>query len=132
MIKDEATWNWIIHPLNGSQIYLIYRANGYSRLSAVGMTFLQSALFEFTTEVYTEPASIQDLYQTPILGSVVGLFFEVISLDFLNSDSTFLRGVGHIMNPSTLFDFYEGRVYFAPMSSKHSLTPNGIEVSLDF
>ncbi|MFN8370637.1 MAG: DUF3943 domain-containing protein [Bacteriovoracaceae bacterium] len=46
-------------------------------------------------EVYTEPASIQDLYQTPILGSVVGLFFEVISLDFLNSDSTFLRGVGH-------------------------------------
>ncbi len=130
--KDEATWNWIVHPFNGGQIYLFYRANGYSRLSAVSMTFIQSALFEFTAEVYTEPASIQDLYQTPILGSIVGLFFEFVSLDLLNSDSTFLRGVGHVMNPSTLFEFYEGRVYISPTTSKNSFKPSGIEVSLDF
>jgi hypothetical protein len=41
------------------------------------MAAISSALFEFTVEVYTEPASVQDLYQTPILGSILGLGLEM-------------------------------------------------------
>ncbi|MBF0364865.1 MAG: DUF3943 domain-containing protein [Oligoflexia bacterium] len=116
--KDNPYWNWGMHPLTGSQLYLFYRANGYTRMNALGMTFLQSAFFEFTTEVYTEPPSYQDLYQTPILGAILGYGLEKISLVLINSEWQIARVVGHILNPSTLFWFYEGKVQVYPTVQK--------------
>jgi hypothetical protein len=112
--QDEPFWNWIVHPYSGSQMFLYYRANGYSRIESLGMTLISSTLFEFTVEIYTEPASIQDLYQTPILGSVLGLGFETLSLHLLNTGNLFGKVAGHIINPSTLFWFYEGKMQLTP------------------
>lgn len=112
--QDEPFWNWIVHPYSGSQMFLYYRANGYSRVESLGMTLISSTLFEFTVEIYTEPASIQDLYQTPILGSVLGLGFETLSLYLLNTGNLFGKVAGHIINPSTLFWFYEGKMQLTP------------------
>lgn len=113
--KDEPVWNWMVHPYTGSQVYLFYRANGYSRMDAFKMTFIQSTLFEITTETYTEPASIQDLYQTPVWGSMLGVVFENLSLYLLNEGNVFARVFGHLINPSTLFWFFEGKVQVYPM-----------------
>ncbi|WP_164848377.1 DUF3943 domain-containing protein [Halobacteriovorax sp. HLS] len=112
--QDEPFWNWIVHPYTGSQLFLYYRANGYSRTHSLAMTMISSTLFEFTVEIYTEPASIQDLYQTPILGSVLGLGIETFSLYLLNTGNMFGRVFGHIINPSTLFWFYEGKMMLTP------------------
>lgn len=112
--QDEPFWNWIVHPYSGSQLYLYYRANGYSRTGSMAMTIVSSTLFEFTVEIYTEPASIQDLYQTPILGSVLGLGFETLSLYMLNSGNMMGKIFGHIINPMTLFWFYEGKMQLTP------------------
>ncbi len=112
--KDEPFWNFFVHPLTGSQLYLLYRANGYTRMSSFGMTFVTSALFEFTVEIFTEPASVQDLYQTPVLGTVIGLGIENLSMYCLNSGTTFGKIVGHLINPATLFPFYEGRTLIIP------------------
>ncbi len=111
---DGPFWNWAIHPLSGSQLFLYYRANGYSRMSSLGMSFLSSALFELTVEIYTEPASLQDLYQTPVLGACLGLGLENLSLYLLNSGQTWAKVVGHILNPATLFWFYEGKTQVVP------------------
>ena len=59
------------------------------------MTFISSTLFEFTVEIYTEPAKVQDLYQTPILGSVLGVGLETLSLYLLNTGNSF----GRILKP---------------------------------
>lgn len=112
--RDEPFWNWFVHPLTGSQLYLFYRANGYNRVDSLGMSIISSTLFEFTVEIYTEPASIQDLYQTPIIGSFVGLGLENLSMYLLNSGNAFGRFLGHVLNPATLFWFYEGQIQLIP------------------
>lgn len=115
--KDEPFWNWFVHPISGSQLYLYYRANGYSRIDSMGMAFISSTLFEFTVEIYTEPASVQDLYQTPVIGSFLGVGLENLSLYLLNSGNAFGRTLGHILNPATLFWFYEGKVQIVPQTN---------------
>lgn len=112
--KDEPIWNFLVHPLTGSQLYLLFRADGYTRMGSFGMTAITSALFEFTVEILTEPASVQDLYQTPVFGSVLGLGIEKLSLYALNSGSPAGKFFGHLINPSTLFPFYEGRTLIIP------------------
>lgn len=112
--KDEPIWNFFVHPLTGSQLYLLYRADGYTRMEAFGMTFVTSTLFEFTVEIFTEPASVQDLYQTPVLGTVFGLGIETISMYLLNTGTTFGKFVGHLINPATLLPIYEGRTMIIP------------------
>lgn len=112
--KDEPFWNWFVHPISGSQLYLFYRARGYTKSNAMFMSFISSSLFEFTVEIYTEPASIQDLYQTPILGSALGLGLEKLSLYLLNSGNLIGKTIGHIINPSSLFLFYEGKIRVIP------------------
>lgn len=112
--KDEPFWNWFVHPISGSQIYLFYRADGYSRIDAFKMTFITSALFEFTIEIFTEPASVQDLYQTPVLGSILGLGIENFSLYLLNTGNPMASFIGHIINPMTLLPTFKGKTLIIP------------------
>ena len=112
--QDEPFWNGFVHPLSGSQLYLLYRANGYDRLSAFEMTFISSSLFEITVEIFTEPASVQDLYQTPIIGTVLGFVIENASMSLLNSGNPLGKFIGHIINPATLLPIYDGRIFIIP------------------
>ena len=127
--RDEPFWNWFVHPLSGSQLYLYYRANGYNRVDSLGMAFISSTLFEFTVEIYTEPASIQDLYQTPVIGSVFGLGLENLSMYLLNSGNAFGKFLGHVLNPSTLFWFYEGKTQLIP---RYDGKKTGFNFVMDF
>lgn len=112
--KDEPYWNWYMHSLSGSQLYLYYRANGYNTTSAIQMSLTSSLLFEFFIEAYTEPASIQDLVQTPVIGGILGYGIEHLSLALLNLNHPLARFAGHLLNPATLFWFYEGEVQIIP------------------
>jgi hypothetical protein len=115
---DTWTYNWGTHVLTGAATNLFYRSRAYSRFDSLMLTALQSALFEFTIEVYSEPASLEDLVNTPILGCVAATFLEWASFSLLNTDSWFLHGVGHVLNPFTLFGFHEGEVQVKPELSK--------------
>ncbi len=128
--QDEPFWNWIVHPISGSQLYLYYRANGYNRIDSLTMSFISSTLFEFTVEIYTEPASIQDLYQTPILGAVMGVGIENLSMYLLNTGNMFGKVLGHLINPMTLFWFYEGKMILTP--SYNGKDKVGLNFYMDF
>lgn len=112
--QDEPFWNWMVHPFSGSQLYLWYRAHGYSRIDSLTMSAISSTLFEFTVEIYSEPASIQDLYQTPILGAVLGVGLEKFSMYLLNTGNAMGIFFGHLLNFGTLFPFYEGKIIISP------------------
>mgnify|MGYP000444791500 FL=1 len=127
--QDEPFWNWFVHPISGSQLFLFYRARGYSRSESLTMSFISSSLFEFTVEIYTEPASVQDLYQTPILGSVLGLGIEKLSLYLLNTGNVLGKLIGHAINPSTLLWYYEGKVRVIPQIGKDQA---GLNVHIDW
>lgn len=129
--KDEPFWNWMIHPYSGSQLFLYYRANGYSRMGSLGMSFVSSALFEFTIETLTEPASVQDLYQTPMLGAAIGVGLENLSLYLLNTGNAAGKVFGHILNPFTLFPFYEGKSRIYPHVNQENRI-DGLLVGAEF
>jgi hypothetical protein len=116
--NDEPFWNLGVHPYSGSQLFLIYRSLGYSKLNSFQMTFISSALFELTVETYSEKASVQDLYQTPVLGSIIGVGLESISLYLINSPSLSGKILGHILNPITLFT-KDSHSYFIPSFENH-------------
>lgn len=116
--KDEPAWNWMVHPLSGSQLYLFYRANGYTKVQSLGLATVSSTLFEFTVETYTEPASVQDLYQTPVFGTIFGYGIEKASMWLLNTGTTIGKILGHTINPSTLFWFYKGKIEIIPVITK--------------
>lgn len=128
--QDEPFWNWFVHPISGSQLYLFYRANGYSRINAMGMAFISSALFEFTVEIYTEPASVQDLYQTPVLGSILGVGLESLSMYLLHTGNSFGKFFGHLINPHTLFWYYEGKIQIVPQTNFKDST--GLLMTMEF
>lgn len=109
--NDRPSANWMTHVYFGNLAYLSFRARSYTKADAFLLTALQSALFEFTVENIQEPASLEDLINTPLFGAILGQSLEWASLPLLNSDLWILRTLGHILNPPTIFwGFYEGKV----------------------
>ena len=93
------------------------------------MSLITSALFEFTVEVLTEPASIQDLYQTPVLGSILGLGIENLSLYLLNTGNPLSMALGHMINPATLLPQFQGKLLLVPLTNFESTSPIGGYIS---
>ena len=77
-VWDEDKWwiNYVLHPYWGSAYYLDARGRGFSRWGSFWYSFLGSNLYEFGTEAFAEPVSIQDFFVTPIAGSLLGMILE--------------------------------------------------------
>jgi hypothetical protein len=73
---DDFYINYILHPYWGSAYYFDARGRGFGRWGSFAYSFLASSLYEFGTEAFTEPASIQDIFVTPIGGALLGIALE--------------------------------------------------------
>jgi hypothetical protein len=73
-VWDEDVWwiNYVTHPYWGGAYYIQARERGLDRTQAFWYSSLISTLFEFGAEALAEPASIQDLVVTPVMGFLVG------------------------------------------------------------
>jgi len=127
--QDEPFWNWIVHPISGSQLFLFYRALGYDRIDSFAMTFISSTLFEYTIEIYSEAASYQDLYQTPVLGTTFGYGIELLSTELLNQPSKLAQFFGRVINPLS-YIVERDAVSVAPFTDFRST--HGLQLSLEF
>lgn len=100
--RDSFEYNLYRHTLAGQYYYLFYRSRGYSEQNAFIWSTLSSFAFEFTIETVTERPSYQDLYQTPVYGTVLGVGVEKLS-NYLHDSETWLGHLaGYILNPFTL------------------------------
>lgn len=77
--KDGKFVNYVLHPIAGSIYYNIARTNGHSPLQSLGYSFMMSTFaWEYLFEATVERPSIQDLLNTPLLGSILGeIFFQL-------------------------------------------------------
>ncbi len=100
--KDFYDYNLIRHTLAGSLYYGYYRTFGATRQRSLALSTVSVLLFEFTIEVATEPPSWQDIYQTPVLGALLGMGMEDLSLACLRSPRRPVRVVGYLLNPFVL------------------------------
>lgn len=74
---DSDVWyiNYVLHPYWGAAYYVRARERGYDDEHAFWYSFLLSCLYEFGAEALAEEASIQDIFVTPIGGTLVGRYF---------------------------------------------------------
>jgi hypothetical protein len=112
--NDNTNWNYFGHTYTGSQVYLFYRARGYTKSRSFALSFLSSLWFEAFIENYTEQPSVQDTFNTPVFGTALGYVSEKVSVYFLNSESIYIRALGRIINPFS-FLVEQKNVAFVPI-----------------
>lgn len=100
--KDFYDFNLVRHTMAGSLYYGYYRAFGDTRQRSLALSTVSVLLFEFTIEVATERPSLQDIYQTPVLGALLGMGLEDLSLACLRSSWRPVRALGYVFNPFVL------------------------------
>ena len=74
--SDKFYINYVPHPYCGMAYYFDARGRGFGRWGSFVYSFLASDLYEFGTEAFAEPASIQDIFVTPIAGTLLGIWLE--------------------------------------------------------
>ena len=100
--RDGFEFNLIRHTFAGHYYYLFYRSRNYTEENAFIWSFISSFAFEFTIETITERPSYQDLYQTPVFGTVLGVGAEKLS-KYLHGRGTWIgHAAGYLINPFTL------------------------------
>jgi hypothetical protein len=75
-VWDTDAWyvNYILHPYWGGTYYVRGRERGLNQAYSFLYSALLSTLYEYGAEALFEPVSAQDLFVTPIVGSIMGEF----------------------------------------------------------
>lgn len=73
--SDDAYLNYILHPYWGASYYVRARERGYNDREATLYSIMLSCMYEFGAEALFEEVSVQDLFVTPIGGTIVGRYF---------------------------------------------------------
>jgi hypothetical protein len=73
--SDDFYLNYIMHPYWGASYYVRARERGYNDRQAFWYAALLSCMYEFGAEALFEEVSIQDVFVTPIGGTVLGRYF---------------------------------------------------------
>lgn len=72
---DDFFINCVLHPYWGAAYFVRARERGYNMGEGFAYSALMSSLYEFGVEALFENASKQDLWVTPVIGSMVGTYF---------------------------------------------------------
>ena len=73
--RDTFFINYVLHPYWGATYYIRGRERGFTRAQSFLFSATLSALYEFGFEAMFEQPSYQDLWVTPVLGSLVGEYW---------------------------------------------------------
>ncbi|WP_428739031.1 DUF3943 domain-containing protein [Sulfurimonas sp.] len=117
--KDDFAINYIGHPVSGAWYYMMARDYGISQEgSFLYSVFLSTFVWEYGYEAFAEIPSWQDIFSTPIIGSIMGEGFyylekkidknngKVLDSKILGNISYFLLNpIGNISNG--LSDFFD-------------------------
>lgn len=71
--KDNAIFNYVLHPYAGAAYYMGARSNGFNMWGSFLYSFCISTFFwEYGFEAFNEIPSVEDLIITPVVGSILG------------------------------------------------------------
>ena len=113
--QDDWALNYIGHPIAGSYYYNALRSQNASRFHSFLFSTAQSFIWEYIIEGVAERPSAQDLFITPVVGSMLGEathlltmsmrrngfnFFEKVFVLLLNPMFVINNGFGTRFNPA--------------------------------
>ena len=116
--NDTFQYNIFKHSIVGQGYYQFYRSRGYELKKAFLWAFASSLAFEMAIETTTEKPSLQDIYQTPVYGTILGIGLEKVSQACHRTETALGHICGYILDPFTLL----------PSSPKFAMYP---EISHD-
>ncbi len=106
VIKDGPEWdhdnpifNYVLHPYAGAAYFMAARSCGFNFYQSLLYSATISTVgWEFGIEAFMERPSIQDLFITPLAGSIIGEGFYRLKRDIVDNNyelfgSRFLGGV---------------------------------------
>ncbi len=70
--NDNWYWNYIAHPITGAEYYLLARNRDHAWYTSAAYSFGMSTFWEFFIESSYEQASWQDIFITPVAGTLLG------------------------------------------------------------
>lgn len=98
--KDNPIFNFVMHPYAGAAYYMSARSQGFNMWgSFLYSAFISTCFWEYGIEAFMEIPSLQDLFITPICGSILGEGFYRIKREIVNRGYYVLgsRTVGYIL-----------------------------------
>jgi len=88
MDNDKWVLNYVMHPYFGALYYMQARESGFHWFESFLYSATMSTFFwEFGVEAFAEKPSIQDLFITPIVGSMIGEGFYQASYAIKKNDA---------------------------------------------
>lgn len=96
---DNPIFNCVLHPYAGAAYFMAARSNGFNFYQSLLYSTLVSTVgWEFGIEAFMERPSYQDLFITPLLGSVLGEGFyrikrHIVDNGYCLAGSRFLGGL---------------------------------------
>ncbi|MEE3078621.1 MAG: DUF3943 domain-containing protein [Bdellovibrionota bacterium] len=120
--KDDWWINYIGHPVSGAAYHVVARHAGLGPWESFGYGVLMLTFFwEYGLEAVAETPSIQDLFITPILGSLLGELFYKVQLEIKENNGELYGSealgtvVGVMTNPAKpMLDFFNS-IFEAPI-----------------
>ena len=142
---DKFYFNYILHPYAGAVYYMGARSCGFNAWqSLLYCTLVSTVGWEFGIEAFMERPSYQDIFITPIVGSVIGEGFyrlkrRIVANHYTLCGSSLLGNiVAFIIDPVNevlgLFDGNPARQYSHAISISPVITPvsRGVTLSVAF
>lgn len=131
---DDFIFNYVLHPYAGAVYFMSARSAGFNFYQSLLFSSLVSTVgWEFGIEGTMERPSIQDIFITPLVGSVIGeLFYHakryIVANDYHLLGSKFLGGfVCFLIDPVNeivgLFGSDTRRLHLRGRGVSSSLTP---------
>jgi len=106
MDEDDFLINYLGHPISGAIYYSMARNDGLDPFeSFLFSSFMSTFIWEYGYEAFAEVPSIQDLWSTPVIGSLMGewMYWLEKDLDKQNGllfNSRYLGNVSYfLLNP---------------------------------
>jgi hypothetical protein len=91
--KDDWALNYIGHPIAGSYYYNALRSQNASRFHSFLFSTAQSFIWEYIIEGVAERPSAQDLFITPVVGSLLGESTHMLTMSMRRNGFNFFEKV---------------------------------------
>ncbi|MEM7672928.1 MAG: DUF3943 domain-containing protein [Verrucomicrobiota bacterium] len=108
---DGAFWNYLMHPLWGSETYLRARSQNFEWWESFLFSAASSIVWEYGMENFVTQPSTPDLIITPLAGSVLGELRFRLKRHFLQSGYEHRNTYLILIDPLQAFTEYLGRSF---------------------
>ena len=86
---DKIIFNYVLHPYAGAVYFMAARSCGFNYVQSMVYSTLVSTIgWEFGIEAFMERPSLQDLFITPLVGSLIGEAFYRVKRHIVERDYT--------------------------------------------